>query len=63
MANMEHAKDRQRNSRQDRIKIRGSKSLHDASATAQEKQVFPKTASQAVKSDVAPPFEIAKTAS
>ena len=38
--------------------VRGSKTLYEASAIAQEKQVFPKTASQAVKTDVTPPFEI-----
>ena len=38
--------------------VRGSKTLHEASAIAQEKKVFPKTASQAVKTDVTPPFEI-----
>ena len=37
---------------------RRSKTLYEASAIAQEKQVFPKTASQAVKTDVTPPFEI-----
>ena len=38
--------------------VRGSKTLYEASAIAHEKQVFPKTASQAVKTDVIPPFEI-----
>ena len=38
--------------------VRGSKTLYEVSAIAQEKQVFPKTASQAVKTDVTPPFEI-----
>ena len=38
--------------------VRGSKTLYEASAIAQEKQVFPKTASQAVKTDVTSPFEI-----
>ena len=38
--------------------VRGSKTLYEASAIAQEKQVFPKNASQAVKTDVTPPFEI-----
>ena len=37
---------------------RRSKTLYEASAIAQEKQVFPKTASQAVKTDVTPLFEI-----
>ena len=38
--------------------VRGSTPLYEASAIAQETQVFPKTASQAVKTDVTPPFEI-----
>ena len=38
--------------------VRGSKTLYEASAIAQEKQVFPKKASQAVKTNVTPPFEI-----
>ena len=38
--------------------VRGSKTLYEASAIAQKKQVFPKTTSQVVKTDVTPPFEI-----
>ena len=38
--------------------VRGPKTLYKVSPIAQEKQVFPKTASQAVKTDVTPPFEI-----
>ena len=38
--------------------VRGSKTLYEASAIAQEKQVFPKNASEAVENDVTPPFEI-----
>ena len=38
--------------------VRGSRKLYEASAIAQEKQVFPKNANQAVKTDVTPPFEI-----
>ena len=65
MANMEHAKDRQKDKTLDKktldkiqSEVRGSKTLYEASAIAQEKQVFPKTASQAVKTDVTPPLEI-----
>ena len=36
---------------------RGSKRLYKASAVAQKMQVFPKNASQPVKTDVTPPFE------
>ena len=36
----------------------GSKTLYEASTIAQEKQVFPKNASEAVENDVTPPFEI-----
>ena len=38
--------------------LRGWKTLYEASAIAQEKQIFPKNASQAVKTDVTPSFEI-----
>ena len=38
--------------------VRRSKTLYEASAIAQEKEVFPKTASQSVKTYVTPPFEI-----
>ena len=38
--------------------VRGSKTLYEVSAITQEKQVFPKNASQTVKTDVTPPFEI-----
>ena len=38
--------------------VRGSKTLYEASTIAQGKQVFPKTASQAIKTGVTPPFEI-----
>ena len=38
--------------------VRGSKTLYETSAIAQEKQVFPKTANQAFKTDVTIPFEI-----
>ena len=40
------------------LEVRGSKTLYEASAMAQEKQVFSKTANKAVKTDVAPPFDI-----
>ena len=36
--------------------VRGSETLYEASAIAQEKQAFPKNASQAVKIDVTPSF-------
>ena len=58
MANMEHAKDRQKTLERIQSEVRGSKTLYEASAIAQEKQVFPKNLSQAVKTDVTPPFEI-----
>ena len=38
--------------------VRGSKIRQEASVTPQEQQVFPKTVSQAVKTDITPPFEI-----
>ena len=40
------------------VEVRGSKTLFEASTIAQGKQVFPKTASQAIKTGVTPPFEI-----
>ena len=58
MANMEHAKDRQKTLERIQSEVRGSKTLCEASAIAQEKQVFPKNLNQAVKTDVTPPFEI-----
>ena len=58
MANMEHAKDRQKTLERIQSEVRGSKTLYEASAIAQEKQVFPKNLSQAVKTNVTPPFEI-----
>ena len=58
MTNMELTKNRRRNTRKIQSKVRGCKILYEASAIAQEKQVFAKTASQAVKTDVTPLFEI-----
>ena len=55
---MEHAKDRQKTLERIQSEVRESKKLYEASAIAHEKQVFPKNAIQAVKTDVTPPFEI-----
>ena len=45
MANMEHAKNRRKNTWKVQSEFRGSETLYEASTIAQEKQIFPKTAS------------------
>ena len=58
MANMEHAKNNEEKLENILSKIKRSKILCEASTISQEKQAFPKTVNEAVKTDITPPVEI-----
>ena len=58
MANMEHAKNNEEKLENILWKIKRSKILCETSTISQEKQAFPKTVNEAVKTDITPPVEI-----